>query len=135
MANPGNYAKTYRQTAIMTASREQILLMLYEAAIQNVKKASVCIDRKDIPGKGAAIGKAHDIVNELVASLNFEVGGQVAIELDRLYSFIIERLVKANLESSKEHLGVVQKILETLLDGWREAVKQLNQGKGVPNRS
>jgi flagellar protein FliS len=122
-------ANQYKQTAVKTANRGQIVIMLYEAAIQNVKKAAVAIDQKDIPGKGVAIGKAHDIINELLNTLDFEVGGNIAKDLERLYNFMTEQLVKANMEISKEPLQTVQKLLETLLDGWKGAVNQGGQQK------
>jgi flagellar protein FliS len=120
-------ANQYKQMSIKTANRGQILIMLYEGAIRNVKKAALAIDQKDIAAKGVAIGKAHDIINELNATLNFEVGGDIALNLERLYNFMAEQLVKANIENSKLPLATVQKNLETLLDGWRVAVAQVNQ--------
>jgi flagellar protein FliS len=114
--------------AVKTANRGQVLLMLYEGAIQHVKRAILAVDKKDIAGKGVSIGKAHDIINELMNTLDFEVGGQVAIDLDRLYHFMTEQLVKANLESSKDPLVQVQKLLETLLSGWKQAVEEVNKG-------
>jgi flagellar protein FliS len=125
----GYGANQYKQTAVKTANRGQILLMLYEGAIKNVKMATLAIERKDIPAKGMYIGKAHDIINELTATLDFEVGGEIARNLERLYNFIVEQLVKANLENSMEPLAAVQKVLETLLEGWRGAVEQVNKGK------
>jgi flagellar secretion chaperone FliS len=122
----GYGANQYKRNSILTASRGQILLMLYEAAIQNVKKASAAIERRDVAAKGVAIGKAHDIINELMNTLDFEVGGQIARDLERLYNFMTETLVKANLENNQDHLARVQKLLETLLDGWRGAVSQVN---------
>lgn len=124
-------ANQYKQTAVKTANRGQILLMLYEGAIKNVKLASQAVDRKDMAAKGLHIGKAHDIINELTATLNFEVGGDIARNLERLYNFIVEQLVKANLENTKEPLAAAQKILETLLDGWKGAVAQVNSGGGM----
>jgi flagellar protein FliS len=127
MAN--NYgANQYKQLAVTTANRGQLLIMLYESAIQNVKKATLALDKKDLAGKGMAIIKAHDIINELNSTLDFEVGGDIARNLERLYNFMTEQLVKANMENSKAPLESVQKLLETLLDGWRVAVKQVNQG-------
>src|SRR3954462_7517551 len=111
----GNYGSNqYKQTAVKTANRGQLLIMLYEAAIQNVKKATIATENKEYSKKGAAIGKAHDIINELLNTLDFEVGGSVARDLERLYNFIIEQLVKANIDNSIEKLKSVQKILETL---------------------
>ncbi len=124
-----NYgANQYKQTSVTTANRGQVLIMLYEGAIRHVKKAIESIDAKDIPTKCKAIGKTHDIVNELNNSLNFEVGGNIARDLERLYTFMAEQLVKANAENSKEALVSVLKLLETLLDGWRGAVDQVNKG-------
>ncbi len=125
MSNYG--ANQYRNMAVKTASPGQILIMLYEAAIQNVKKASDAIDKKDLATKGKFIGKAHDIINELAATLNFEVGGEVAVELERLYNFMGTQLVKANMENNKEPLASVQKCLETLLEGWKVAVAQVQK--------
>lgn len=125
-----NYgANQYKQMQVKTANRGQLLIMLYEAAIQNVKKATLAIEKKDVPGKGMAIGKAHDIINELASTLDFELGGQIARDLERLYNFMTEQLVKANVSNSKEPLEQVSKLLETLLSGWRVAVAQVNKGQ------
>lgn len=132
----GNYgANQYKQTSVKTANRGQILIMLYESAVRNVKKASDCMDRKDIPGKGSAIVKAHDIINELNNTLDFESGGEIAKNLERLYMYMGEQLVKANIENKKEPLQQVQKLLETLLEGWRVAVEQVNRGQSQNNGS
>ena len=121
-------ANQYKQMAVKTANRGQILIMLYEGAIQHIKRAMVALDKKDLVTKGKSIVKAHDIINELLNTLDFEVGGQVAIDLERLYNFITEQLIKANLENSKEALESAQKVLETLLSGWKTAVEQVNKG-------
>lgn len=124
----GYGANQYKNTAIKTANRGQLLIMLYEAAIKNVKKATLALEEKNHAQKGTAIGKAHDIINELSNTLDFEVGGDIARNLERLYNFMTEQLVKANIENNKEPLIAVQKLLETLLSAWREAVDQVNKG-------
>ena len=124
-----NYgANHYKQMSIKTASRGQLLIMLYESAIQNVKKATKALNENNIAAKGTAIGKVHDIINELLNTLDFEVGGDIARELERLYNFMLQQLISANIENSKEKLMCVQKLLETLLEAWREAVEQMNKG-------
>lgn len=121
---------TYKQTAVTTASRGQILLMLYEAAIRNSKKAIESIEKNDMPAKGVAIGKVHDIVNELANTLDHKVAGNIAADLERLYNFMVEQLLKANLENSKEALQQVLKLLETLYSGWKVAVEEFNKTGG-----
>jgi len=119
--------------AVKTANPGQILIMLYEAAIRNVKKAIQCLDANDIAGKGQAIVKTHDIVNELLNTLNFDVGGQVARDLERLYGYMSEQLLQANLNNSKPPLESVLKNLETLLSAWKVAVLEVQkaQAKGI----
>ena len=127
-----NYgANQYKQTSIKTANRGQLLIMLYEAAIRNTRKAAAAIDTKNRPEKGVLIGKVHDIIMELLNTLDFEVGGKIARDLELLYNYMIEQLVKANIENNKEPLLIVQKLLETLLGAWREAIAQVNMG--LPN--
>ena len=117
----------YKQQAVLTASRGKVLILLYEAAVQNVKKATLCLEKKDLNGKSTHILKTHDILNELTNSLDFDAGGDIARNLERLYNFMVEQLIQANLQNSKEALQMVLKLLETLLSGWRVAVEQAGQ--------
>lgn len=123
----GYGANQYKQASVMTASKPQVLIMLYEAAIRNIKRAVICIEEKDLNGKGIAIGKTQDIINELLNTLDFKVGGKLAEDLEGLYNFISEQLLTANIDNSSEKLIVAQKLLETLLDGWKGAIQKLTK--------
>ncbi len=115
----------YKKTSVETASKEQILLMLYQAAIKNCKKAIEAIEQKNLAKKGEHIGKMQDIVVELSNSLDFEVGGEVAKELASLYDYILYSSTQANIKIEKSHLEGCLKVLNTLYDGWTEAIKNL----------
>ncbi len=115
----------YKKTSVNTASKEQILLMLYQAAIKNCKKAIEYIEAKDVARKGEHIGKLQDIIIELNNSLDFEVGGEVATELSSLYDYMLFATTQANIKIDAEHLKSVLDILNTLYDGWKEAIKSL----------
>jgi len=115
----------YKKTSVETASKEQILLMLYQAAIKNTKKAIVAIEQKNRAKKGEYIGKMQDIIVELSNSLDFEVGGDVAKELASLYDYILYSSTQANIKIDKTHLEGCLKVLNTLYDGWTEAIKQI----------
>jgi len=115
----------YKKTHVNTASKEQILLMLYQAAIKNCKKAMEAIDKREIALKGEAIGKMQDIIIELNNSLDFEVGGDIAKELSALYDFILFSSTQANIKIDKEPLEGCLNILTTLYEGWQEAIKSL----------
>lgn len=115
----------YKKTSVETASKEQILLMLYQAAIKNCKKGMEAIEQKNIAKKGEYIGKMQDIIVELSNSLDFEVGGEVAKELASLYDYLLYSSTQANIKIDKSHLEGCLKVLNTLYDGWTEAVKQI----------
>ena len=120
----------YKKTSVNTASKEQILLMLYQAAIKNCKLAISAIEENNIAKKGEYIGKLQDIVIELNNSLDFEVGGKIAEELSALYDFIFSASTQANIKIDKEPLAGCLNVLETLYDGWKNAVRSLKTEKG-----
>src|SRR5207245_1896011 len=110
-----------------SASREKLLLMLYEGAIRYMKQAMLAIEKKDIAGRGLNIGKAYDIVCELNNTLNFEAGGDLAKSLEQLYMFITEQLTKSNIGNDPKPLQDALKIMETLYSGWVEAVEKIKR--------
>lgn len=124
MKNP--YQK-YKETSVQSASREKILLMLYEGAIRFMKQAGLAIDKKDIAGRGMNIGRAFDIVNELNNSLNHEAGGEIAKNLEQLYMFVVDQLTKCNATGDKKPLEDAIRIMETLYSGWVEAIEKLKR--------
>ncbi len=122
----------YKKTSVKTSSKEQILLMLYQSAIKSCKKAIEAIERKDVPAKGEHIGKLQDIVVELNNALDFEVGGDIAKELSALYDYILFASTQANIKIDKAPLTGCLNVLNTLYEGWVEAVKVVkkdNQNK------
>jgi flagellar secretion chaperone FliS len=117
----------YKKTSIHTASREQILLMLYRAAITNCKKGIEAIKQNDIPKKGEYIGKLQDIVIELNNSLDLKIGGEIATRLSSLYDYILYSSTQANIKIDYTHLEGCLKVLQTLYEGWVEAIKSLKK--------
>ena len=119
----------YKKTLVHTASKEQILLMLYQSAIKSCKKAIEAIEKKDVAKKGEHISKLQNIVVELNNSLNFDIGGDVARELSSLYDYLLHSSTQANIKIDTEPLKGCLKVLTTLYEGWNEAIKQLQKEK------
>ncbi len=117
----------YETTDILTASREEILLRLYEACIRSIKQAKEAISLNQKADKAKHIVKAQNIVCELRASLDFKRGGEIAADLDRLYAFVTEQLLNANLNHDAMPLEGALRVLETLEQGWIEAIKSLKE--------
>lgn len=123
-------AKKFKQTAILTASREQILLMMYEGAIKAVKLASKAIDEKNIPEKCKQIAKAHDIVLELSNTIDKKVNPELGERLEGLYEFCGTQLLQANMENNQQNLDNVLKVLTKLYEGWVAAVGEFKKQQG-----
>jgi flagellar protein FliS len=117
----------YKKASVESASKEKILLMLYEGAIKFVKQAKEANAEKKIKERGELIGRAYDIVMELTTSLDFKVGGSVAQNLEQLYIYILEELTRANITGQEKHLDNSLKILNILYDGWLKAVEQVKK--------
>jgi len=129
MTNP---YKQYQKTQVVTASREKILLMLYEGAIRFTKQARVAMNDKKIAEKGKAISKATAILSELMATLDFKIGGQLAQDLENLYIFMIDKLIDANVHNKVESLDDVERLLNTLYTAWKDVIEN-PRPDGVPS--
>lgn len=122
-----NAYQKYKTTAVQSASREKLLLMLYEGAIRFTKLAIKAMEEKNIAEKGQYIGRTFDIVMELNNTLDHKVGGDIANNLEQLYMFIMEQLTKANISNSTEPLKASLKVLENLYEGWAQAIEKLKK--------
>ena len=129
MSNP---YKIYQKTSVTTASREKILLMLYEGAIRFVRQAIHAMEEKKIPEKGRYISRATAIVSELMATLDFKVGGALASDLENLYIFMIDKLIEGNIHNKIENLKCVENLLGTLYVAWKDVVEN-PRPDGVPS--
>jgi flagellar secretion chaperone FliS len=129
----GNPYQQYKKTSILSASKEQILLMLYEGAIKFTKLGIQAAEQKHIAERGKNILRAYDIVMELNATLDHKVGGELSKQLEQLYTFMMDQYTKANISGDPEPLKANVKILENLYDGWKQAIDKLkkdNEHKG-----
>ena len=95
--------------------------MCYEGAIDSLKIGKQKIIEKDYEGKGKAIVKTKDIINELLCSLNFEKGGSIAKSLDSLYNYMLRRIIHADLDKDISAIDEVIGMLNELKSAWEEA--------------
>jgi flagellar protein FliS len=117
------YMNQYQNNQVTTASPEQILIMLYDGAIRFVRQARLAIVDGRQGDKAAAIGKAVAIITEFSNTLNHEVGGEVAMDLHRLYDFMVRELSAVNARSRLERLDPVEKILLELREAFIGAIE------------
>lgn len=117
-----NQFNQYQSTQVATASREQILVMLYDGAIRFVRQAIFAIEDGDRAKKIEGIDKAMAIVTEFRNTLDHQIGGEIAANLDALYEYMLRELVKANAQNDLKPLRVVEGLLSDLRDTWKQAI-------------
>lgn len=123
------YRNISSQSGVENASPHRLIQMLFDGALDRIYKAQGHMERGEISDKGEAISSAISIIGGLQGSLNKEDGGDIADNLDRLYSYMIERLVDANQSNNIEHLSEVSKLLLDIKAGWdgiKEEAEQLS---------
>ncbi len=118
-------AAAYQRNAVLTASPEKIVKMLYDGAIKNLERCRESLSNPATartPEMSASISKALGIVGELRASLDMAVGGKIAEDLDRLYEFCIDQITQSN--STRTAIGVSNalRVMRTLKEGWDVAI-------------
>jgi len=125
-----NALSTYKETRIKTASQGQLIIMLYNEAVRQLDQALELLRLNDSgkkdPGKiekiGKAVVKTQEIVSELMVSLDFEQGGDIATNLFSLYTWFNRELMQANIEQDARRLSAVREHINTLRTAWHEVV-------------
>jgi flagellar protein FliS len=114
-------AATYQRNAVLNASPEKLIQLLYDGAIKHLEKGRIGLaDNKTARSAdvGQALGKAMGILGELRASLDHAAGGQIARDLDRLYEFALDQLSQANLNRTPVGVENALRVVRTLKEGW-----------------
>jgi len=113
------YNKVRVESGVAAADPHQLILMLFQGALLAIVNAKNGMLRKDIPAKGAAISQAILIIDDgLKASLNKDVGGELAHNLAALYDYMTNRLLTANLKNDEIALDEVARLLKDLKGAW-----------------
>ncbi len=122
MATPNDAYAQYNRNKIMTASPQELTLMLYEGAIKFNNMAMDAIDKKDIQKAHNNIMKVERIIEEFQMTLDFKY--PVANDFNNVYNYLMGRLREANMAKDRAILEEVSEHLHTMRDTWKEAMKK-----------
>lgn len=122
--NINQYKKISLETGADAANPVELIVMLYDGAIAACYSAIPYLEKNDYSNKSQYIFKAIRIIQAgLRMSLDREVGGEIAINLDALYIYMTNRLIKANIENSTAPIQEVIRLLTELRSAW-EAISK-----------
>ena len=114
--------KQYQQVSIEAqvsdANPHRLIQLLMQGGLERLVQARGAMEREQIPEKGILIGKAIGIIGGLREALDSERGGELAGNLDRLYEYMIARLVEANTSNDTSLLDEVSALLLEVKSGW-----------------
>jgi flagellar secretion chaperone FliS len=134
--NRYNGINAYKTTSIKTAGGGKLIIMLYDEAIKQLDYAVKLLSGKEkkFDAVNNAVLRAQDMVTELMVSLDFEQGGEIAEGLFSLYMFFNRQMMEANIEKSVEKLDFVKKQLSELRGAWDQVIST-NSGQGNASSS
>lgn len=124
MALPNGYNQ-YMNSKMMTATPEQLIMMLYDGAIKFCNLAIMGIESSDIVKAHKNIMKVERIIDELRNSLDFNY--PVAKEFENVYQYLYDRLIQANLKKDRDIMEEVLEHLRTMRETWEEVMKLAKQ--------
>jgi len=117
---------TYRETKVTTAGQGQLIIMLYNEVARHLDEALQTLETGE-PGKGSpgsiekfgkAIVKAQEIITELMVSLDFDQGGDIAKNLFSLYTWFNRELIEANIGRDANRISNVRNLIDDLRSAW-----------------
>ncbi|HBG76694.1 MAG TPA: flagellar export chaperone FliS [Clostridiales bacterium] len=116
-----NGYEVYQENQISTSSRSGLLLMLYDGALKFLRFALTAMEEKKVEEAHGNLVKVQDILNELMATLNFDAG-EIAGKLYSLYEYMNQELIDANIQKDSEKVEKVYGMLEELRNAWAKAM-------------
>lgn len=123
----GNPYAKYANNKILTASPEELTLMLYEGAIKFCNLAKIDMEKGEYGDAIHHVQRARNIIVELQSTLDFKY--PVAKDFDIIYTYVFQLMVKCNTKRDMEALDEVLVQLRELRDMWKQMMKQAKQPK------
>lgn len=117
-----NPANVYRKVSIQTSDPRELVVMLYDGFLKFTHRAQASIQRGDTLDTTRAVGRALDILNELVDALDHGPAPDISRPLESLYLYIGDRLLHVSARQDSEALEEVIILMGDLRQGWSEAL-------------
>ncbi|MFN8542678.1 MAG: flagellar export chaperone FliS [Candidatus Binatia bacterium] len=120
--NTQQYANRYAQAQITSVDRKQLLLLVMDGGITFLRRARTALAEGKLVEYGESLRRGQAIVSELLSTLDYEAGGEIAKSLGRLYEFMLFHLTEGNARRSVRHLDDVLRVFQTIASAYREII-------------
>ena len=117
------YAQIGVESAVMSASQQQLVTMLFDGVLSALVRARLFMPDNNQQGKGVSLSKAINIIeNGLRVSLDEESKDELTQNLIALYSYMVRRLLQANLRNDVSAVEEVETLMRNIADAWKESL-------------
>ncbi|MGA1996948.1 MAG: flagellar export chaperone FliS [Bryobacteraceae bacterium] len=117
--------EAYAESSLLSADPVALVRLCYRNCAEAVREARRHLAKGEIRERSRSISRASGILVELAATLDHRRGGEIALQLARLYDYMLRRLNEANLRQADEPLGEVLALLATLTEAWDGVIEAL----------
>lgn len=121
------YNRVGISSSVEAASPHRLIEMLMDGALEKIAFAKGFMERGNISEKGGHISWAISIVDGLRASLDLEMGGEIAQNLDDLYDYMTRRLARANVENNPDILDEVSSLMASVKSSWQQVPSNIDE--------
>ena len=121
----------YLKTKVLTASPEELQLMLYDGAIRFGEQARVAIENREIENSYNLIVRAENIILELTNSMKDEITPETCTNMRRLYVYCYEQLVEANVKKTIKPLNNALKVLRHVRETWILLMEKIKEERAA----
>lgn len=129
----GRFANEYRKNAVNGASPLQLIVMLYDGALRFMEAGKHAMAFQDYPKQNDQLQRAQNVIMELMSCLDMEKGGEVAKNLFAIYTYVLNELIKANVEDSPDGVERCIRVMSELRDSWTQLLDSSRSPVGLAN--
>ncbi len=120
-----NAARAYRSVQNETASKERLMVLLFERALEHIRTATKALDERKPREAVKPIAKATEIVIHLAATLDHKAAPALCKNLDRVYKFVIYRLTQAQARKVAPPLREAERVFAPIVSAFATAVAKI----------
>ncbi|QOV90265.1 flagellar export chaperone FliS [Humisphaera borealis] len=126
-----NPAQSYLRTRVLTATPEQLQMMLFDGALRFAEQGRIALLAKNWEQSYNNISRCQKIITEMISSLRHEVSPELCAKLAGLYNFAYRKLVEANIDHRVEDLDEAVSVLKYQRETWSMLLQQLGKDKAA----
>jgi flagellar protein FliS len=129
-------AQQYLRTRVMTATPEQLQMMLYDGAVRFCEQAKAGLEKKNLEQLCTGVTKAQKIISELLCTMKSDQQPELCAKLAAIYRYVYKRLIEAGMDHNMASLDESIELLKFQRETWAMVLSQIGKGKaGIAARS